>query len=176
MVRFTLTQNIDEDPFDWAIMDNEKDCLITAYTGKPVVDLLNAQYNEIKRKQLIINSLNSTIKNLMDESKILTLLEIEQDKTENLEKVYNDCIRNSRKLWAKNKELENENDFLSTLRESQGQMIRELDKENKELKKEKKELEEVIIDKVKYHEDNLEEFLIKKGLIKEDWARFDDYD
>lgn len=39
-----------------------------------------------------------------------------------------------------------------------------------------KELIDLIIDKVQYHEDHLEEFLIKKGIIDKDWARFDDYD
>ena len=48
--------------------------------------------------------------------------------------------------------------------------------ENKQLKKELNEYRQVIIDKVQYYEDNLEDFLIKKGVIKEDWARFDDYD
>lgn len=48
--------------------------------------------------------------------------------------------------------------------------------ENKELKKELNEYRQVIIDKVQYYEDNLEDFLIKKGVIEEDWARFDDYD
>ena len=48
--------------------------------------------------------------------------------------------------------------------------------ENKQLKKELNEYRQVIIDKVQYYEDNLEDFLIKKGVIKKDWARFDDYD
>ena len=48
--------------------------------------------------------------------------------------------------------------------------------ENKQLKKELNEYRQVIIDKVQYYEDNLEDFLIKKGVIEEDWARFDDYD
>lgn len=39
-----------------------------------------------------------------------------------------------------------------------------------------KELIDLIIDKVQYYEDHLEEFLIKKGIIDKDWARFDDYD
>ena len=54
--------------------------------------------------------------------------------------------------------------------------IARLVKENEQLQEEIKEFKEVIIDKVQYGEDNLEEFLIKKGIISEDWARFDDYD
>lgn len=64
MVRFTLTQNIDEDPFDWAIMDNEKDCLITAYTGKPVVDLLN----KLDSVNKLLKSKNENLKEMFEQS------------------------------------------------------------------------------------------------------------
>ena len=53
---------------------------------------------------------------------------------------------------------------------------KELKEENEQLRKDNEEFKDVIIDKVQYGEDNLEEFLIKKGIISEDWARFDDYD
>lgn len=39
--RFTLIYGIDENPFEWDIMDNEKDVLICRCNGKPICDLLN---------------------------------------------------------------------------------------------------------------------------------------
>ena len=43
------------------------------------------------------------------------------------------------------------------------------------LHEENEELKNAIIGKIQYGED-LEKFAIEKGLIQEDWARFDDYD
>ena len=54
--------------------------------------------------------------------------------------------------------------------------ITKLEKENNSLKKELHEYKEAMIDKVQYGEDNLEKLLIQKGVIKEDWAKFDGYD
>ena len=44
-----------------------------------------------------------------------------------------------------------------------------------ELAEENEELKNAIIGKIQYDED-LEKFAVEKGLIKKDWARFDDYD
>lgn len=43
------------------------------------------------------------------------------------------------------------------------------------LSDENEQLKDAIIGKIQYGED-LEKFAIEKGLIQEDWARFDDYD
>lgn len=45
----------------------------------------------------------------------------------------------------------------------------------RQLEKENEQLKDAIIGKIQYGED-LEKFAIEKGLIQEDWARFDDYD
>lgn len=46
MKRFTILYGIDENPFEWDIMDNEKDALICQFNGKPICDLLNELHEE----------------------------------------------------------------------------------------------------------------------------------
>lgn len=81
---------------------------------------------------------------------------------------------NNLAFFVDNENAENENCFLNL--NDVVDLLNSLYEENEQLKKELDEFKEVIIDKVQYGEDNLENFLIQKGIIKEDWARFDDYD
>ena len=44
--RFTILYGLDEDPFDWDILDNEKDAIICQYNGTPICELLNELHEE----------------------------------------------------------------------------------------------------------------------------------
>ena len=44
--RFTILYGLDEDPFDWDILDNEKDAIICQYNGTPICELLNGLHEE----------------------------------------------------------------------------------------------------------------------------------
>jgi len=44
--RFTIIYGVDENPFEWDILDNEKDALICQCNGKPICDLLNELHEE----------------------------------------------------------------------------------------------------------------------------------
>lgn len=44
--RFTVLYSIDENPFEWDLMDNQKDCLIVKGNGTAICDLLNELNNE----------------------------------------------------------------------------------------------------------------------------------
>jgi len=44
--RFTIIYGLDEDPFDWDILDNEKDAIICQYNGTPICELLNELHEE----------------------------------------------------------------------------------------------------------------------------------
>ncbi len=80
-------------------------------------------------------------------------------------------------LCQENQELKEDLEFNMRTEIAHHRVIeQELKEKNEQLKGEIEEFKEVIIDKVQYGEDNLEEFLIKKGIISEDWARFDGYD
>ena len=52
--RFTILYGIDENPFEWDIMDNNNDALICRCNGKPICDLLNelAEENEQLKKEI----------------------------------------------------------------------------------------------------------------------------
>ena len=43
--RFTLVYG-DENPFEWDLMDNQKDCLIVQGNGTAICELLNELYDE----------------------------------------------------------------------------------------------------------------------------------
>ena len=47
--RFTILYGLDEDPFDWDILDNEKDAIICQYNGTPICELLNELHEENER-------------------------------------------------------------------------------------------------------------------------------
>lgn len=76
-------------------------------------------------------------------------------------------------------------DLLNSLAEDNKMLNRMIDKRDGwnnlaheqlfKLGKENEQLKNAIIGKIQYGED-LEKFAIEKGLIQEDWARFDDYD
>lgn len=44
--RFTIIYGDDENPFEWDILDNEKDALVCQCNGKPICDLLNELHEE----------------------------------------------------------------------------------------------------------------------------------
>lgn len=50
--RFTLIYGIDENPFEWDIMDNDENTLICRCNGKPICDLLNEFAEENKELKL----------------------------------------------------------------------------------------------------------------------------
>ena len=73
------------------------------------------------------------------------------------------------------KEAEDEIENLKKSNKGLMESIVEKDEQINKLKKEVDEYKEAIINKVQYYED-IEDFAIKKGLIKKDWAKFDGYD
>lgn len=73
------------------------------------------------------------------------------------------------------KEAEDEIKTLKQNNKGLMESIVEKDEQINKFKKEVDEYKEAIINKVQYYED-IEDFAIKKGLIKKDWAKFDGYD
>jgi hypothetical protein len=60
--RFTLIYGIDENPFEWDIMDNEKDTLICRCNGTPICDLLNELYEENQKLEVqLVTCLNTKL-------------------------------------------------------------------------------------------------------------------
>ena len=55
--RFTIIYGVDEDPYEWDLMDNEKDVLICRCNGKPICDLLNGQHEELQKRKKIIKQI-----------------------------------------------------------------------------------------------------------------------
>ena len=47
--RFIVLYGIDENPFEWDLMDNQKDCLIVQGNGTAICDLLNELSDENKQ-------------------------------------------------------------------------------------------------------------------------------
>lgn len=79
-----------------------------------------------------------------------------------------DVVELLNELHEENRELQRHLDVMRSGALTDDKRIKELYNENEELKN-------AIIGKIQYGED-LEKFAIEKGLIQEDWARFDDYD
>ena len=125
------------------------------HTEEMVVDLLNKldEENELLRQrngELIHDCYGHlySIRRVQDENKQLkSLLKEAEDEIENLKKSNKGLMES----------------------------IVEKDEQINKLKKEVDEYKEAIINKVQYYED-IEDFAIKKGLIKKDWAKFDGYD
>ena len=102
--RFVLWRSEDRDGYtdEWAVDDT--------LTGKridedEVVVLLNQLHQENKMKDIEIQSLNLKIKDWYNDSAIAKLYEKEQDKTEMLEKAYEECNAKWEKLFVENKKL-----------------------------------------------------------------------
>lgn len=147
---------------------------------RQIVDLLNSLYeeNEQLRKE------NLSMKD--EQNEMIAHLRKENEKI--IENKCTDCelvSLQTRKIDT----LTNENEQLKLLLKEAEDEIENLKKSNKglmesivekdeqinKLKKEVDEYKEAIINKVQYYED-IEDFAIKKGLIKKDWAKFDGYD
>ena len=121
-----------------------------------------------------------------DNDLIIPYIDFDRFNNESAEEV----VKLINELYDENGQLKEENEQLKqdlfieqtdckNQKESKGywrNKAKELEEENEQLRKEIEEFKDVITDKVQYGEDNLEEFLIKKGIISEDWARFDGYD
>ena len=86
-----------------------------------------------------------------------------------------DLLNENEQLKDLLKEAEDEIENLKKSNKGLMESIVEKDEQINKLKKEVDEYKEAIINKVQYYED-IEDFAIKKGLIKKDWAKFDGYD
>lgn len=69
--RFTLIGGIDENPYEWDLMDNEFDCLILQSNGISICSLLNELAEENKQLKEDVNELENKIARLKFSKKMM---------------------------------------------------------------------------------------------------------
>lgn len=88
--RFTILYGIDENPFEWDIMDNNNDALICRCNGKPICDLLNELAEENEQLKTTIQQLRT------DNTKQKKKLNTAMKENEHIKQTIKDMINTER--------------------------------------------------------------------------------